>query len=57
MESNNEVTLKLNGNLEEFKKYLQDNNYKAKGKFVLYDTYMIPNDIDLEKESIRDIIS
>lgn len=57
MEENNEVTLKLIGDLEELNQYLKDNNFKVTGHFTLYDTYMIPNDLNLEEESIRDIIS
>ena len=56
MEESNEVTLKID-NLKEFYNYLKDNNYKITKHFALYDTYMIPNDLNLEKEKIRDILS
>lgn len=57
MKVNNEVTLKINGDMEQFKKILEEKGYKEKGHFVLYDTFMIPNNLEIEDMSTRDIIS
>lgn len=57
MKVNNEVTLKINGDMEQFKKILEAKGYKEKGHFVLYDTFMVPSNLEIEDMSTRDIIS
>lgn len=57
MKVNNEVTLKINGDMKQFKKILEEKGYKEKGHFVLYDTFMIPSNLEIKDMSTRDIIS
>lgn len=57
MKNNNEITLKIKGSMESFKKDLEKKGYKETEHFILYDTFMIPENIEMEKLSTRDIIS
>lgn len=57
MRENNEVTLKIKGNIEKLKKMLEEKGYKEKGHFVLYDTFMVPSNLSFESMSVREIIS
>ena len=42
MKVNNEITLRIQGDMEQFKQNLKDKGYEEKGHFILYDTFMIP---------------
>lgn len=57
MKDNNEITLKIIGKMEDFKKNLIEKGYEIRGNFILYDVYMIPQNLDIQRMSIRDIIS
>jgi len=57
MKDNNEITLKIIGKMEDFKKNLIEKGYEIRGNFILYDVYMIPQDLDIQRMTIRDIIS
>lgn len=57
MKVNNEITVKIKGDIESFKSNLERNGYKETGHFVLYDTFMIPENLEIEKLSTREIIS
>lgn len=57
MKDNNEITLKIIGKMEDFKKNLIEKGYEIRGNFILYDVYMIPQNLDIQRMTIRDIIS
>jgi len=57
MKDNNEITLKIIGKMEDFKKNLIEKGYEISGNFILYDVYMIPQNLDIQRMTIRDIIS
>ena len=57
MKDNNEITLKIIGKIEDFKKNLIEKGYETSGNFILYDVYMIPKNLDIQRMTIRDIIS
>ena len=53
----NEITVKIKGTIEEVENILNKKNFKIVDEFSLDDTFFIPNDLDLKKLSIREIIS
>ena len=53
----NEVTIKVISTKEELIKILTDKQFKRGRKFSLDDYYFIPNDIDKDKLSTREILS
>ena len=57
VKNNNEVTLRIRGNIDEFKKVLKEKGYVETEHFILYDTFMIPESLEMEKLSAREIIS
>lgn len=57
MKENNEVTLRIKGDMESFKKVLKEKGYIETEHFILYDTFMIPEFLGIEQLSTREIIS
>ena len=57
VKNNNEVTIRIRGNIDEFKKVLKEKGYVETEHFILYDTFMIPESLEIEKLSAREIIS
>ena len=57
MKSNNEITVKIKGEMSEFKKILENKNYEITSHFILDDVYMIPTSIDIRNLSIREVIA
>ena len=57
MKVNNEITLRIKGDMEQFKQSLKDKGYEEKGHFILYDTFMIPQKLETEKMETREILS
>ena len=57
MKSSNEITLKIKGTIEDFQKILKEKGYINTEHFILYDTFMILNSLDIAKMSTREIIS
>lgn len=53
----NEITLKIKGSAEEFIAYVKARGYKMEEKFHLYDTYLVPDNLDLENMTSREILS
>lgn len=49
VKNNNEVTLRIRGNIDEFKKVLKEKGYVETEHFILYDTFMIPESLEIEK--------
>ena len=57
MKENNEITIRIKGSMEDFKNKLLEKGYKTIGNFTLYDVYMIPQNLDIRKLTVREIIS
>ena len=57
MKNNNEITLRITGNMDIFKQSLKDKGYREIEHFILYDTFMIPEFLEIDKLSSREIIS
>ena len=53
----NEITLRIKGDMEQFKQNLKDKGYEEKGHFILYDTFMIPEKLEIEKMETREILA
>lgn len=54
---NNEITVKIKGNLENLYSILQNKQFKIIEKFSLDDTYFIPENLEIDKLSTREILS
>ncbi len=52
----NEITVKLNTSIQEFCKILENKNFCVSKKYLLNDTYFVPNNLELEKMTCRDIL-
>lgn len=57
MKISNEITLKIRGSMEKFKGILQEKGFVEKEHFILYDVFMIPENLKIEELSTREIIS
>lgn len=57
MKISNEITLKIRGSMEKFKGILQEKGFVEKKHFILYDVFMIPENLKIEELSTREIIS
>lgn len=57
MKVNNEITLRIKGDMEQFKKTLKEKGYEEKEQFILYDVFMVPENLELDKMTTREIIS
>ena len=57
MKNNNEITLRIEGNMNDFKKDLVKKGYKETEHLILYDVFMVPNIIKMEELTTRQIIS
>lgn len=53
---NNEITLKLNCSANEFSKILEFKGFKKVKRFILDDTYFVPNYINIKALSSREIL-
>lgn len=54
---NNEITLKIKGSAADLITYLKAREYKMKEKFHLYDTYLVPDSLDLKNMTSREILA
>ena len=57
LKENNEITVKIIGRLDKFYEILENRNYKIVDKFDMEDTYFIPQDLNINEMSTREIIS
>lgn len=55
--NSNEVTLRIIGDMDAFRNNLQEKGYVETEHFILYDIFMIPEFLEIEKLSTREIIS
>ena len=53
----NEITVRINCSLQEIYNILENKGFSIIDKYNLEDIYFIKNDIDLNKQSIRDILN
>lgn len=53
----NEITVKLKCTIEKLKEILESKNFNVIRKFILDDTYFIPQELDLKSMKHREIIS
>lgn len=53
----NEITVKINATMEEIHKIIKEKEYEEIDKFSLDDTYFIPENLDIEKTSTREILA
>ena len=53
----NEITVKINATMEEIHKIIREKEYEEIDKFSLDDTYFIPENLDIEKISTREILA
>ena len=54
---NNEITVKVKCELNELYKILEEKGFKVNDKFALNDTYLVPEKLEMEKLSVREILS
>ena len=57
VEKNNEITVKVNGSFDKVIEILVNKGFEISDKFSLEDSYFIPKNIDVNKMSIREILS
>lgn len=52
----NEITVKLNTSIQDFCKILEDKEFIRFKNYILNDTYFVPNDLEIEKMTCREIL-
>ena len=57
VENTNEITVRVKGDLESFYKTIEEKGFKVEDKFKMDDTFFIPENLDLENMTARDILS
>ncbi len=57
LKQNNEITVKIKVKLDEFYKIVEKKGFKIIDKFSMNDTYFVPETLNLDKTSTRDILS
>lgn len=57
LKENNEITVKIKGSLNEFYKIIKEKDFKIAHKFSMNDAYFIPETLNLNKMSTREILS
>ena len=54
--NNNEITVKVNTSINEMEEILKSKGFKLSDKFTCEDYYFIPKNIDIKKETVREIL-
>ena len=57
LKENNEITVKIKGSLNEFYKIIEEKDFKIAHKFSMNDAYFIPETLNLNKMSTREMLS
>ena len=57
LKENNEITVKIKGSLNEFYKIIEEKDFKIAHNFSMNDAYFIPETLNLNKMSTREILS
>ena len=56
IKNNNEITVKVNTSINEMEEILKNKGFKLSDKFTCEDYYFIPKNIDIKKETVREIL-
>ena len=57
LKESNEITVKIKGSIDDLYRILEDRNYKIIDKFNMDDYYFIPECLEIEKMSTREILT
>ena len=57
VENANEITVRVKGDLESFYKNIEEKGFKVEDKFKMDDTFFVPEALDLENMTTREILS
>lgn len=57
VENTNEITVRVKGDLKSFYKNIEEKGFKITDKFKMDDTFFIPQSLDLESMTTRDILA
>lgn len=57
VESTNEITVRVKGDLEDFYKTIKEKGFEITDKFKMDDTFFIPQNLDLENMTAREILA
>lgn len=57
VENTNEITVRVKGDLNDFYKNIEEKGFKVEDKFKMDDTFFIPENLDLENMSAREILT
>lgn len=57
VENANEITVRVKGDLESFYKTIKEKGFKVEDKFKMDDTFFVPEALDLENMTTREILS
>lgn len=57
VENTNEITVRVKGDLNEFYKNIEEKGFEVTDRFKLDDTFLVPESLDLESMSARDILA
>lgn len=57
VESTNEITVRVKGDLKDFYKTVEEKRFEVTDKFKMDDTFFIPQNLDLENMTAREILA
>ena len=57
IKESNEITVKIKGNIEDLYKVLEERNYEIVDKFYMDDSYYIPENLEIDKMTTREILA
>lgn len=57
VENTNEITVRVKGDLKDFYKTIEEKGFEITDKFKMDDTFFIPQNLDLEKMTSREILA
>lgn len=57
MKQNNEITVRIKGNIKDFYKLIEEKGFKIIDKFSMDDTYFIPANLNINNIETREILS
>ena len=57
IKESNEITVKIKGNIEDLYKVLEERNYEIVDKFYMDDSYYIPENMEIEEMTVREILA
>lgn len=57
VENSNEITVRIKGDLNEFYENIKEKGFEVTDRFKMDDTFFVPQSLDLEKMSTREILA